>query len=81
MGTGKARTFLDLDGSLFTALDKEPAIKWMDTPAEIRGRYQYFTQADMGRLRSAGYDRPFLSLEDGVGDYVRTYLMADDPYR
>lgn len=81
MGTGKARTFLDLVGSLFTALDKEPAIKWMDTPAEIRGRYQYFTQADMGRLQSAGYDRPFLSIEDGVGDYVRTYLMADDPYR
>ena len=81
LGTGEARTFLDVVGSLFAALDREPAVEWVDTPAEIRYRYQYFTQAEMGRLRAAGYDQPFLSLEEGIGDYVTGYLATDDPYR
>ena len=81
LGTGKARTFLDLIGSVFAALDMEPSIKWIDTPPEIRKRYQYFTQAEMGRLREAGYHTEFMSVEDGVGAYVGLFLATDDPYR
>ena len=81
LGTGQARTFLDLIGSMFAALEMEPTLEWIDTPAEIRDRYQYFTQADMGRLRTAGYDAPFLGVEQGVGEYVTRYLATDDPYR
>ena len=81
LGTGQARTFLDLIGSMFAALGMEPALNWIDTPAEIRDRYQYFTQAEMGRLRAAGYHRDFMSVEDGVGAYVRLFLATDDPYR
>ena len=81
LGTGKARTFLDLIGSLFAALDKEPSINWVDTPPDIRERYQYFTQAEMGRLRGAGYHTEFMSIEDGIGAYVRLFLKTDDPYR
>jgi len=81
LGTGRARTFLDLIGSMFAALGMEPSLEWIDTPAEIRDRYQYFTRAEMGRLRAAGYDAPFLDVEEGVGDYVTRYLATDDPYR
>ena len=81
LGTGKARTFLDLIGSMFAALDMEPSIDWVDTPVEIRDRYQYFTQAEMGRLRAAGYAAEFMSVEDGVGEYVRSFLSKDDRYR
>ena len=81
LGTGKARTFLDLIGSMFAALGKEPLINWVDTPSEIRERYQHFTQAEMGRLREAGYHTEFMSVEDGVGAYVRLFLSTDDPYR
>ena len=81
LGTGTARTFLDVVGSLFTALDCETVVRWVDTPAEIRDRYQYFTQAEMGKLRAAGYDQPFLSLEEGIEDYVKSYLATEDPYR
>ena len=81
LGTGRARTFLDLIGSMFAALEIEPLLEWIDTPVEIRDRYQYFTQAEMGRLRAAGYDAPFLDVEEGVGDYVTRYLATDDPYR
>ena len=66
---------------MFPALDLEPSINWVDTPAEIRDRYQYFTQAEMGRLREAGYHTEFMSVEDGVGAYVRLFLSTDDPYR
>ena len=55
-------------------------IVYVDTPVEIRDKYQYFTQAEMKRLRAAGYDAPFLSLEEGVTDYVQTYLSAKDHY-
>ena len=81
LGTGQARTFLDFIGSMFAALEMEPALNWIDTPAEIRDRYQYFTQAETGRLRGAGYDTEFMSVEDGVGAYVRRFLATDDPYR
>ena len=81
VGTGQARTFLDLAHALYAALDKAPDIDFIDTPEAIRKNYQYFTQADQSRLRSLGYDRQFTPLETGVGRYVRDYLMADDPYR
>ena len=75
MGTGKARTFLDLAKATFAALHLEPQISFIDTPIDIRDKYQYFTQADMSKLRTeAGYDKPFSSLEEGVKDYVQNYL-------
>ena len=81
LGTGAARTFLDVVRTLGAALGRETAIGWVDTPAEIRDQYQYFTQAETARLRAAGYREPFLSLEEGVDDYVRGYLATEDPYR
>ena len=80
VGTGEARTFEDLARSVFTAMSRDVDIEFVDTPEAIRDRYQYFTQADMSRLRDAGYDRPATSLEDGVGQYVGDYLTAEDPY-
>jgi len=80
LGTGKARSFADLAGALFAALGRAPDIRFVDTPEAIRDRYQYFTQAEMSRLRAAGYARPFTALEDGVAAYVRDYLTAGDPY-
>jgi ADP-L-glycero-D-manno-heptose 6-epimerase len=74
VGTGKARTFVDLAKATFAALDKEPVIEFVDTPEDIRNKYQYFTEANMKKLRAAGYKTPFTSLEDGVDDYVRNYL-------
>jgi ADP-L-glycero-D-manno-heptose 6-epimerase len=81
VGTGQARTFLDLASSVYRALGKEPKIKYQDTPLAIRDKYQYFTQASMERLRAAGYDRPFTSLEDGVTTYVQSFLDQPDRYR
>ncbi|MDR2009761.1 MAG: ADP-glyceromanno-heptose 6-epimerase [Bacteroidales bacterium] len=74
LGTGKARTFNDLAYSTFKAMEIEPAIEYVDTPEDIRDKYQYFTEADMTSLRNAGYDKDFFSLEDGVADYVKNYL-------
>ncbi len=74
LGTGKARAFLDLANSTFTSMNKIQNISFVDTPEDIRDKYQYFTQADMTKLRSIGYDKPFLSLEEGVEDYVTNYL-------
>ena len=70
IGTGEARTFLDLATATFRAMDLEPQIEFIDTPADIRDTYQYFTQANMQKLRAAGYQKPFWSLEEGVEDYV-----------
>jgi ADP-L-glycero-D-manno-heptose 6-epimerase len=81
LGTGKARTFLDLARAVFAAMNRKPEIAYADTPIEIRDKYQYFTEAKMERLRTAGYERAFTSLEDGVSDYVQRYLSAADPYR
>jgi ADP-L-glycero-D-manno-heptose 6-epimerase len=77
LGTGQARTFLDLAANTFRALDLEPRISFIDTPVDIRDTYQYFTEADMSKLREAGYDQPFYSLEDGIEDYVRQYLAEE----
>ena len=76
VGTGEARTFKDLVISTFTALNMDPVIEFIDTPEDIRDKYQYFTQANMHKLRSIGYTAPFYSLEDGVKDYVQNYLQA-----
>ena len=76
LGTGQSRTFLDLATATFAAMGRQPDISFVDTPADIRDKYQYFTEADMGKLRSAGYDQPFATLEEGVDDYVKNYLMT-----
>jgi ADP-L-glycero-D-manno-heptose 6-epimerase len=74
LGTGKARTFLDLTRSTFHAMDLTPDIEFIDTPLDIRDKYQYFTEAQMNKLRSAGYNNAFITLEKGVEDYVRNFL-------
>jgi len=74
LGSGKARTFLDLARATFRSMDLEPRISFVDTPEDIRDTYQYFTEADMRKLRSIGYDRPFTPLEQGIEEYVRGYL-------
>ncbi len=81
LGTGQARSFLDLASAVFAAAGRRPEIDYVDKPPAIRDQYQYFTQAEMGRLRAAGWTAPFTSLEAGVGDYVRRYLSQLDSYR
>jgi ADP-L-glycero-D-manno-heptose 6-epimerase len=76
LGSGKARTFLDLVNNIFYALDKQPNIKFIDTPIDIRNTYQYFTEANMDKIRSIGFDQPFHTLEQGVHDYVKNYLVG-----
>lgn len=76
LGTGKARAFYDLASAAFAALDKTANIEFIDIPADIRDKYQYFTEAKMEKLRSIGYVKPFYSLEEGVTDYVKNYLLA-----
>jgi len=80
LGTGKARTFLDLARATFRAMDVPENIVFIDTPADIRSKYQYFTEAEMGKLISAGYDSPFYSLEEGVEEYVQEFLKNDRYY-
>lgn len=78
LGTGQARTFLDLATNTFHSLGLQPNISFIDTPADIRDTYQYYTQADMNKLRNlAGYQAPFYSLEEGIDDYVKTYLKEE----
>ena len=74
VGTGKARTFLDLARATFRALDLPENILFIDTPVDIRDKYQYFTEARMDKLRGAGYDNPFYTLEEGIEEYVVEYL-------
>lgn len=76
LGTGKARSFIDLVNATFAGIDLAPKIEFIDMPEDIRDKYQYFTEADMQKLRNAGYDKPFYSLEAGVNDYVRNYLIG-----
>jgi ADP-L-glycero-D-manno-heptose 6-epimerase len=76
LGTGHARTFIDLVKATFAGLDREPNIHFIDMPEDIRDKYQYFTEANMQKLRNAGYTAPFTSLEAGVNDYVRNYLRT-----
>ncbi len=80
LGTGKARTFLDLVRATFKAMGLEPEIKFIDTPEDIRNKYQYFTEATMEKLISIGYSKPFTSLEEGVEDYVKNYLTSHTYY-
>ncbi|MET4106392.1 ADP-glyceromanno-heptose 6-epimerase [Hymenobacter sp. UYP22] len=80
LGTGEARSFLDLTLSTFAALGQTADIRFRDTPEDIRDTYQYFTEADMSKLRAIGYNRPFTKLEDGVMDYVRNYLVPGNYY-
>ena len=75
LGTGKARTWLDLGHAMFAALARPANITFIDMPVELDGRYQYFTEARMERLRIAGYDRPFTPLEEGVADYINNHLV------
>ena len=74
LGTGKARSFYDLAAATFKAMGKDVNIEFIDIPEDIRDKYQYFTEANMTKLRNAGYDKEFTSLEDGVEDYVKNYL-------
>ena len=74
LGTGKARSFNDLAISTFKGLDMNPNIIFIDMPEDIRDKYQYFTEANMSKLRKAGYAEEFYSLEEGVKDYVKNYL-------
>lgn len=76
LGSGEARTFLDLANNTFRALGKEPQIAFIPTPEDIRDKYQYFTEANMTKLRSIGYHKPFHTLEEGVSDYVTNYLVS-----
>jgi ADP-L-glycero-D-manno-heptose 6-epimerase len=80
VGSGRAQTWLALMSALYSAVDQPLEIEWVDTPIEIRDRYQYFTQADMLKLRDAGYDKAFMSVEEGVADYVERYLSAENSY-
>jgi ADP-L-glycero-D-manno-heptose 6-epimerase len=80
LGTGKARTWFDLAKALFDVAKCPAAIEFVDMPPPLIGKYQYLTEARMERLRAVGYERRVTSLEDGIADYVRNFLMKDDPY-
>ncbi|PJB71500.1 MAG: ADP-glyceromanno-heptose 6-epimerase [Alphaproteobacteria bacterium CG_4_9_14_3_um_filter_47_13] len=81
VGTGKARSFKDLAEATFAAAAIKPKIGYIDMPQTLRGKYQYFTQADMEKLRAAGYEKPFTELEEGVRRYVHDFLVKEDTYR
>jgi ADP-L-glycero-D-manno-heptose 6-epimerase len=80
LGSGKARTFLDLVKNTFVGVNKEPNIDFVDTPIDIRDKYQYFTEANMSKLKSIGYAKPFHTLEEGVQDYVKNHLVGKRYY-
>lgn len=80
LGTGKARTFEDLVKATFSGMDKASNIEYIDMPEDIRDKYQYFTEANMRKLKTAGYTGDFYSLEEGVDDYVRNYLVSGKYY-
>jgi len=75
LGSGKARYFVDLATAVFQAMNEPVKIEYIDIPIDIRENYQYFTEAKMEKLRGIGYDLPFFTIEEGVGDYVKNYLM------
>lgn len=76
LGSGSARTFLELTRAVFKSMKKEERISFIDTPVEIRDKYQYYTKAEMKKLQNIGYSKPFTSLEDGIDDYVSHYLTS-----
>jgi len=78
IGTGKSRTWNDLAAAVFAAMGKEAAIEYIPMPENIREKYQYYTQAEIAKLRAAGYVKPITSLEDAVADYVRNYLTKGE---
>ena len=80
LGSGKARTFLDLVKGVFKSLGQKPQIEFIDTPVDIRDTYQYFTEANMSKLKNAGYEKPFTSLESGIDDYIKNYLSQGKYY-
>jgi ADP-L-glycero-D-manno-heptose 6-epimerase len=80
IGTGVARSFKDLTTAAFHSMDKEPNIEYIDMPEGIREQYQYFTQAEMTKLRHVGYSKKMHTLEEGVNDYVKNYLLKKNPY-
>lgn len=80
LGTGNARTFKDLVTAIYKSLDKEPMIEYIDTPPDIRDKYQYFTEADMTKIGKAGYKEDFYSLEEGVETYVKNFLVDHKYY-
>ncbi|HZV62046.1 MAG TPA: NAD-dependent epimerase/dehydratase family protein, partial [Methylophilaceae bacterium] len=80
VGTGQARAFKDLAMAVMTSMGKKPSITYIDMPQDLHGKYQYFTQANIAKLRAAGYTAPFHTLEDGVSDYVQNYLVKPDSY-
>ena len=80
LGTGTARTFLDLTSSTFKAMGIKEDISFIDTPEDIRDKYQYYTRAEMQKLIAAGYDLPFTSLEEGIANYVKKYLIPGKYY-
>ena len=80
LGSGKSRTFNDLVNITFSALGRESIISYIDTPEDIRDRYQYFTEANMSKLKSIGYNKTFHTLEEGVADYVGNYLLKNTYY-
>jgi ADP-L-glycero-D-manno-heptose 6-epimerase len=80
LGSGKANTFNDLAGAIFKALDLQPRIHYIDTPADIRDKYQYYTEADMSKLVASGYSRPFTGIDEGVDDYIKHYLSGKTIY-
>ena len=81
VGSGVARSWLDLANALFAANDRPPSIEFIDMPSQLIANYQYFTEARLERLRAAGYQKPFTTLEAGIADYVHNYLLASNPYR
>ena len=80
LGTGRARTFKDLVTAIFKSLDKATVIEYIDTPLDIRDKYQYFTEADMSKLQKAGYKEEFYTLEEGVKTYVKNFLVGRKYY-
>ena len=80
IGTGKARSFNDLANAVMQSMGKAPQIDYIAMPEDLQGKYQYFTEASMDKLRATGYSAPFTSLEDGVKDYVQNYLLSEDKY-
>ena len=81
VGAGEARSFYDLAKATWDAMGKEPKIGYKDMPVELRGKYQYYTKANIEKLRSVGYTRPMTKLEDGIKEYVQNYLNKEDSYK
>ena len=81
VGSGAARSFLDIAKALGRVMNAEAKVEFIDMPEAIRDRYQYFTQADMTKFHDAGLNAPFASLEDGISDYVAQYMAREDQYR